>query len=200
MFITDSYVRVRSNDLHYIRTRLPQNLMVASRKHLVNVLDRVAAQQGYEVGRSFVLPTTFRGGEEHMETLYRHCIESMRVHGTAWYYFHVLQYLCVQVTGIPTGFFTMTANPRDKDMLAEGSIDPTDGSLNTDIVNRLFKLKTDVFKTDLIEKKIMGNVRNMIKVVEFQKRGLPHIHMVLTLDRKVCIFFCDYAEKILSGQ
>jgi Helitron helicase-like domain at N-terminus len=81
MYITDTYVRVRSNDLHYIRSRMPQNLMVSSRRHLVNLLDRVAQEKGYEVGRSFVLPTTFRGGEDYMERLYRHCIATLRVLG-----------------------------------------------------------------------------------------------------------------------
>jgi Helitron helicase-like domain at N-terminus len=94
-----------------------------------------------------------------------------------------------QVTGIPSFFITVTANPRDKDMTAEGSINLNDGSLNTDVVNRLFKCKTELFRKDLIENKVLGNVRNYVQVTEFQKRGLPHIHAVVTLDRKVCFFW-----------
>jgi Helitron helicase-like domain at N-terminus len=97
-----------------------------------------------------------------------------------------------QVTGIPTFFITVTANPRDKDMTSEGSINLNDGSLNTDVVNRLFKRKTELFRKDLIENKVLGNVRNYIQVTEFQKRGLPHIHVVVTLDRKVCFFGVKY--------
>jgi Helitron helicase-like domain at N-terminus len=78
-FIVDSWIRVQSNDLNYIKSRLPQGLMVTSRNHLSKMLDRVARDRNYDVGRSFVLPTSYRGGEEHMERLYRHCIESLRV-------------------------------------------------------------------------------------------------------------------------
>lgn len=77
-------------------------------------------------------------------------------------------------------------------MTAEGSINLNDGSLNTDVVNRLFKRKTELFRKDLIENKVLGNVRNYIQVTEFQKRGLPHIHAVVTLDRKVSFFGVKY--------
>ena len=103
-----------------------------------------------------------------------------------------LNFALRQVTGIPSFFITVTANPRDKDMTAEGSINLNDGSLNTDVVNRLFKRKTELFRKDLIENKVLGNVRNYIQVTEFQKRGLPHIHAVVTLDRKVSFFGVKY--------
>jgi Helitron helicase-like domain at N-terminus len=78
-FAVEAFVRVQDNYLNYIRTRLPQDLMVASRAHLSRLLARVAREQNYDIGRSIVLPSTFRGGEMQMETMYRHCIESLRV-------------------------------------------------------------------------------------------------------------------------
>jgi Helitron helicase-like domain at N-terminus len=78
-FGVEAWNRVESNYLNFIRTRLPQDLMVASRAHLSNLLTRVAREQNCEVGRSIVLPSTFRGGQMQMNTMYRHCIESLRV-------------------------------------------------------------------------------------------------------------------------
>lgn len=78
-FVVDCWIRVQANDLNYIRSRLPQNLMVTSRAQLTNLLEKVAKDRDYDVGRSFVLPTSYRGGEEHMERLYRNCIESLWV-------------------------------------------------------------------------------------------------------------------------
>lgn len=78
-FGVEAWTRVQSNYLNYIRSRLPQDLMVASRAHLSNLLTRVAHEQNYDVGRSIVLPATFRGSQMELDTMYRHCIESLRV-------------------------------------------------------------------------------------------------------------------------
>jgi Helitron helicase-like domain at N-terminus len=91
-----------------------------------------------------------------------------------------------QITGIPTVFITMTANPNHPSMLADPDLRKK-GSLNMDVVIRVFKGQIEELRKDLRERKILGNVINMISVTEFQKRGLPHIHMVVTLDHKVCV-------------
>jgi Helitron helicase-like domain at N-terminus len=79
MYVVESWIRVQANDLNYLRRHLPQQMMITSRRHLNTLLEKTARQQNYQVGRSFVLPKTFRGGDEYMRTLYRHCIESIRV-------------------------------------------------------------------------------------------------------------------------
>jgi Helitron helicase-like domain at N-terminus len=79
MFIVESWIRVQANDLNYIRRQLPQDMMITCRKHLNALLEKTARKQKYEVGRSFILPKTFRGGDEYMRTLFRHFIESIRV-------------------------------------------------------------------------------------------------------------------------
>jgi hypothetical protein len=92
-------------------------------------------------------------------------------------------------------FITMTANPRHPDMLAEPGLHLADGTLNMDIVIRIFAKQIEELKKDIRDRKILGNCLNMISVTEFQKRGLPHVHMVVTLDHGVCI--CAYSAKVL---
>lgn len=93
--------------------------------------------------------------------------------------------LFLQKTGLPTYFITFTANPTDPDVLKAEGYDRNDGSNNYDIVCRVFAAKVEKLKELLKKGKVLGNVLNLISVTEFQKRGLPHIHMVLTCDHSV---------------
>jgi hypothetical protein len=94
-------------------------------------------------------------------------------------------------------FITMTANPRHPDMLANPELRLADGTLNMDIVIRIFAKQIEELKTDIRDRKIFGNCLNMISVTEFQKRGLPHVHMVVTLDHGVSMICAFYATKKL---
>jgi hypothetical protein len=45
----------------------------------------------------------------------------------------------------------------------------------------VFKLKLDAVKQDLVQNGVFGRVVADIHVVEWQKRGLPHAHILLIL-------------------
>ena len=47
-----------------------------------------------------------------------------------------------------------------------------------------FKLKKDQLLDDLTKQNVLGQSRAYMWVIEFQKRGLPHIHLLLILDEK----------------
>jgi hypothetical protein len=57
-----------------------------------------------------------------------------------------------------------------------------------DLLCRVFQGKLEEFRRLCIKDKIFGNVRNLVSMTEFQKRGIPHAHILLTTDKKVC--FC----------
>ena len=50
-----------------------------------------------------------------------------------------------------------------------------------DIVARVFKLKSDQLIEDLVHGGVLGLVVAYMYVIEFQKRGLPHAHILLIL-------------------
>jgi len=79
----------------------------------------------------------------------------------------------------------MTANPNWPELKDHDLINKGDPSLNADLVCRIFHQKLEYFLDLLVNKKVMGNVKNYIAVVEFQKRGLPHAHIILTVDERV---------------
>ena len=47
-----------------------------------------------------------------------------------------------------------------------------------DLVARVFKLKFKELLNDILKKNIFGKVVAHTYVIEFQKRGLPHAHML----------------------
>ncbi|XP_074322092.1 uncharacterized protein LOC141659206 isoform X6 [Apium graveolens] len=54
-----------------------------------------------------------------------------------------------------------------------------------DIVSRVFRLKLEQLVTDIRSKAYFGVCNGVMYVVEFQKRGLPHVHMLIWLDSAV---------------
>jgi hypothetical protein len=50
-----------------------------------------------------------------------------------------------------------------------------------ELVTRIFNLKLDALLKD-IKDGVLGNVIAKIWVIEFQKRGLPHVHILLILN------------------
>jgi hypothetical protein len=46
---------------------------------------------------------------------------------------------------------------------------------------RVFRLKVDKFLYDIVKMKRFGTVESYVFTIEFQKRGLPHIHLMVTL-------------------
>lgn len=52
-----------------------------------------------------------------------------------------------------------------------------------DLVSRVFNLKFRAFCKDLFKNGLLGNVVAHVFVVEFQKRGLPHAHLLATFDK-----------------
>jgi hypothetical protein len=50
-----------------------------------------------------------------------------------------------------------------------------------DLCVRVFRLKFGFLMEDLLKKHVLGKVIAQINVIEFQKRGLPHAHILLIL-------------------
>ena len=53
--------------------------------------------------------------------------------------------------------------------------------MRPDITTRVYKMKLDCFINDICVKNIFGKIEAYAYVIEFQKRGLPHAHLLLWL-------------------
>ncbi|GLT45046.1 hypothetical protein SLA2020_189100 [Shorea laevis] len=67
-----------------------------------------------------------------------------------------------------------------------------------DIESRVFKLKLQQLMKDITEKKVFGTVIGVMYMIEFQKRGRPHAHILLWLDPKNKITSPEDIDKFVS--
>ncbi|XP_052107503.1 uncharacterized protein LOC107458495 [Arachis duranensis] len=83
--------------------------------------------------------------------------------------------------GKPDIFLTMTCNPSWTEITSELNLVQTLQD-RPDLTTRIFRAKFEQLKEDVITKGVLGKVKSYIYVTEFQKRGLPHVHMLLILE------------------
>lgn len=92
----------------------------------------------------------------------------------------------------PDLFITMICNSNWRD-ITENLLPGQTASDRPDFVARVFNLKEDHLLHLIKDKEIFRKVFAYIYVIEFQKRGIPHLHLIVILD-----FVCksDTAEKV----
>lgn len=157
-FVVDAWLTVERSRIKWVR--LNQDAIKAE---MYQGLKETLDANEKAVGRKVILPSTFSGSPRQMAQLYHDAIALVREYG------------------YPSVFLTMTANPGWKE-ITECLTNGQTASDRPDIVCRVFKMKLDELMTDLVTRGRLGVVISYLMVVEFQKRGLPHIHLLLILD------------------
>ncbi|XP_074305160.1 uncharacterized protein LOC141640171 [Silene latifolia] len=102
--------------------------------------------------------------------------------------------------GYPDLFITFTCNPKWPEIVRFASkrgLRPED---RPDIVCRVFKMKLDELIRDLKDRHIFGRARGVVYTIEFQKRGLPHAHIVLFLHPEDKFPTAADVDKIISAE
>ncbi len=117
---------------------------------------------GETVGRLIVLPATFTGSPRSMHQQYQDAMGIVRRFGK------------------PDLFITMTCNPGWPE-IKEALDQRQTASDRPDIVARVFMMKKKQLVDELTKKHVLGKIIAYVNVVEFQKRGLPHLHMLAIL-------------------
>ncbi|KAI9108260.1 hypothetical protein K1719_020743 [Acacia pycnantha] len=118
---------------------------------------------GATIGKRIILPSSFTGGARYMLQTYQDAMAICRSEG------------------YPNLFLTFTCNPAWPEIqrfCRKHSIKPCD---RPDIFARIFKIKLDCLMKTVKEEKYFGTIRADIYTIEFQKRGLPHAHILLFL-------------------
>ncbi|XP_076069759.1 uncharacterized protein LOC143041635 [Oratosquilla oratoria] len=66
-----------------------------------------------------------------------------------------------------------------------------------DLVSRIFKMKVDSMMEDLTKKNIFGCVKAYLYGVEWQKRGFPHVHILLWMEQRVN---AELVDSVISAE
>ena len=99
----------------------------------------------------------------------------------------------------PDLFITMTCNPKWPEIQA-GLMEGQTAQDRPDLVSRVFKLKKDQLMKDITKNCIFGEVSAYLWVVEFQKRGLPHVHILVILKDQYRPNTRDIIDQIVTAE
>ncbi|XP_042067091.1 uncharacterized protein LOC121810365 [Salvia splendens] len=163
-FVVDAYTMIETGRLTFVRTH-QKRLRAELYSGLAEAVLR-GETDGSRHGKRIILPSSFVGGARYMVQNYQDAMAICR-----W-------------IGYPNLFITFTCNPKWPEIcryLASKGLKSDD---RPDIICRIFKVKLDNLIRDLKSKKIFGVVKAVVYTVEFQKRGLPHAHILLFLSNE----------------
>jgi Helitron helicase-like domain at N-terminus len=161
-FMVSAALRVEFDRLNFFRNPVNQ---AAIRADLYQREDHHNAQDGEDqvaIGNRIILPSSFIGGPRFMHGLFQDSIAIARVHG------------------MPTLFITMTCNPKWKE-ITENLLPGQTADCNPELCCRVFKNKLEQLLKD-IDTNQFGKCTARVYTIEYQKRGLPHAHIIVWLD------------------
>jgi len=159
-FLVDAYCKIETERLQFLRRE--QKALRADCYQ--DLRDAIVDGDGdpSNVGRRIILPSTFTGGPRYMHERQQDAMTYVRKYGH------------------PDLFITMTCNPNwpeIKNNLLPGQ-KPED---RPELVARVFRLKLKQTIEMLKSEMIFGRPCARLYSVEFQKRGLPHAHILVWL-------------------
>ena len=159
-YMVDAYVKVEGERLLWNQFNQTQ-LRVEGYRGLMDHIEN-ERNEVLDPGRVVVLPSSFSGGPRAMQQNYQ---DAMAL---------------VTTFGKPDLFITFMCNPKCPEIV-DNLLDGQQTSDRPDIVSRVFKLQLDELQK-YIRNNVLGRSTAKIHVIEFQKRGLPHAHILIWLD------------------
>jgi Helitron helicase-like domain at N-terminus len=145
-----------------------QNLLMSeTRQGLKDFVDAQAVRLGLDVGKVVSIPSSFVGGPAYYQEAFLNCMRLTVEYGQA------------------DLFITMTMDPSCPEVIDELGRRETSAG-RPDQVLKVFLLKLDMLM-ELIDPKQKGSPGHFgitsawTHAIEFQKRGLPHAHLLVWL-------------------
>lgn len=179
-YIVDMFASADQNRLAFLRRN--QGLLRAAcysgMEDAVNAADDVVDLN--ELGHRVILPSSYTGGPRHMQQQFQ---DSMAI---ARYYRKV------------DLFITMTTNPNWPEITQE--LRPGETAYDRpDLVARAFREKKEALLRDLMDG-VLGKVAAYVYTIEFQKRGLPHVHILVFFDGSDKLLTPEDIDSLISAQ
>ena len=127
-------------------------------------------------------------------------LSSSYVGGPRWYNSKFQDGMAIcRKFGKPDFFITFTCNTKWDEItreLRKGEIVQD----RPDLVSRVFKLKKDQLMRDIKAGNVFGKVPAFLWVIEFQKRGLPHVHILVMLSQEDRMSHSSDVDNVISAQ
>ena len=179
-YIVDQYAKIENGRLSFLRFN-QNKLRVEQYQGLFDAMSKDSTIETSHIGKAFILPSSFIGGPRAMEQLYQDAMAGCRVHGK------------------PNLFVTFTTNPNWTEIKNELNNGQTPND-RPDLIARVFRLKLKALLDDILNKHILGVPVAHVYVIEFQKRGLPHAHILIVLREQDKISTINAVDAMVSAE
>ncbi|XP_065640451.1 uncharacterized protein LOC136073037 [Hydra vulgaris] len=158
-YAVDAYVKIEGQRLAFIRNN--QNRLRSEQYDtLYEHVNNAANNLNVRPGRVVILPSSYVGSPRALKENFEDAMAIIKRYGK------------------PDLFITFTCNPKWKGITE--NLNPGESpSDRPDLVCRVFKMKLKCFLDDIFKHGVLGKVISHVQVIEFQKRGLPHVHILL---------------------
>jgi hypothetical protein len=161
-YIVDAWAITEQHRLDYFRMPTTQDTLHGEQlRGLTDALHDGTPLS--EIGRPILLPHTFIGSNRNTWQLYQ---DAMAI---------------VRSAGKPDLFITITCNANWPE-IREALLPNQTAQDRPDLVARVFRLKLKAILADICQNRVLGRTVAWMHVIEFQKRGLPHAHILIILE------------------
>ncbi|XP_074356621.1 uncharacterized protein LOC141696370 [Apium graveolens] len=161
-YVVDAFTAIEQYILDWIRDH--QTTIRSDLYHNIKDAMQRGDKNPSNIGKAIILPASFTGSKRYMTQYFKDSLEICRT------------------LGHPSLFLTMTTNtkwPEIQRMLKHmPGVDVADAP---DVVARVFKMKVDQLMNMIRKKNCFGRCIGVMHVIEFQKRELPHTHILIWL-------------------
>ncbi|PWA98889.1 DNA helicase [Artemisia annua] len=164
-YVVTAYCSIEQSRMDYIRTHQSD----IRGDYLAGLYDAITRgdTDGSDIGSRIILPSSFTGGPRYMYSHYLDALAICRKHGN------------------PSFFITFTCNtkwPEIEDyMEAYPRLAAAD---RPDVVDRVFECKIHSLIKYIRDRQPFGVLTAVLYTVEFQKRGLPHCHILIWINQR----------------
>ncbi|KAH9075933.1 hypothetical protein Ae201684P_012423 [Aphanomyces euteiches] len=163
VFAVDNFAKVENQRLGFLRDQT-NNLRSDTYRAVHDAVSHDVDVNS--IGKRIVLPSSYMGGPRYMRQRYLDAMAFVRKYGR------------------PDLFITVTCNPKWVEIDRELELAKEDygfkrpPSHRPDLLTRMFRLKLLAIEA-MLTKGILGRQGAHVRSVEFQKRGLPHAHILV---------------------
>lgn len=164
-FLVDMWVKTESERLRYI-TLNQKKLRAEQYIHLQDAVSNDANVNPSDLGKMVILPSSFINSPRYLHEYTQDAFAYVRAYGR------------------PDLFITFTCNPSWKEITDE--LMPGQKPIDRhDSIARVFRLKVQKLMGVITKGKVFGDVQCYMYSIEWQKRGLPHVHILIWLKEKL---------------
>lgn len=166
-YIVDMYAKVESERLRFLRF----NQAKLRSEEYIHLRDAVAGNidgnlNPNNIGNAFILPSSYIGSPRNMQEYIQDAMTYVRHYGR------------------PDLFITFTCNPNWEEI--QTLLLPGQQAIHRhDLTARVFKQKLKSLIDFIVKYSIFGITRCWLYTIEWQKRGLPHAHILVWLKDRI---------------